>query len=206
MLTTATLIHLARRFVLSEDEPVEWAKEFPDGPAVFVQTPGRSLFVRSVDDWLRVERASWVAAVVVITREDVDAVSSHQRVFLLPEAGEPIDLGEPAAVAALGRRLRDGSLGAAAYAELLVECQWPMPGIRRLVPDPDRLPTDLPVRADDRNKLQPLRMWDDEHGDRWVAFCALRHDPETVEPGSEVTLWSVRIPPDGPATWVRRLL
>jgi hypothetical protein len=206
MVTTATLIHLARRLALRQDEPVEWAKEFPDGPAVFVQTPERSLFVRSVDGWLQVEQAPWVAAVVVITREDVEAVSSRQRVFLVPGAGEPIDLGEPAAVAELGRRLRDGSLGPEAYAELLVECQWPMPGLRRPVPDPDRPPADLPVGAGERAKLQPLRMWDDEHGDRWVAFCAVRRDPETVAPGVEVTLWSVRVPPDGPATWVRRLL
>lgn len=202
MVTTASLVDLARRFVLRPGESVESVTEFADGPAAFVVTPARSLWIRSVRDWLAAERLLWVSAVVVVTREDQDAVPAHRRVFLLPDDGDPVDLGDPAQVADLGRRVRDGSLGAEAFAEILIECQWPVGGVRVLVTDPERPPANPPAGADGLAKLQPLRMWDDEHDDRWVAFCALRAE----EASTEVTLWSVRIPADGVARWVRRLL
>jgi hypothetical protein len=202
MVTTATMIDLARRFVLRPDESVEWTKELSDGPAVVLQTPERMLFLRLVDDLWRIALLPWVSALVLVTREDLDHAAPYQRLLVLPEAGEPIDLADPAQVAELGRRLRDGSLDPLAYAEILVECQWPAPGVRRVVADPANLPAGAPQPPG----LRPVEMWDDPHGARWLAFCACREDPDTAGSAAEVTLWSVRVPSDGPATWVRRLL
>lgn len=202
MATTADLIELVREAVLGPDETITWAKEFPDGPAVSVQTPERVLFVQTTDDWL-VGRADWVEAVVMITREDEDTHGPPpRRVFLVLDDGSPLDLDDPRQVAVLGRAVREAGLDPLAYAEVLIERHWPGAGPRTVVTDPGAWRAALPAGAPEPPPVQAPRMWDDEQGDRWVAFHAARQDPDTT--GPEVTLWSVRVPPTGPATWLRR--
>ncbi|GIJ67880.1 hypothetical protein [Virgisporangium ochraceum] len=202
MVTTQDLIELVREAVLPPDEAVTWAKEFPDGPAVSVRTAERILFAQTTDDW-SVGRAPWVAAVVVVTREDEDTHGPpSRRMFLLLDDGSPLDLDDPRQVAGLGRALRDDGLDPLAYAEILIERHWPGPGPRAVVTDPREWRAALPAGAPEPPPVQAPRVFDDEHGDRWVAFHAARQDPDAA--GPEVTLWSVRVPPTGPATWLRR--
>lgn len=202
MVTTEDLLNLVRETVLSPDEPVTWAKEFPDGPAVSVQTPRRVLFAQPVGDWL-VADAPFVAALVAVTREDEDTHGPPpRRMFLVLADGTAVDLDDRREVAALGRALREAALDPLAYAQILVERHWPGPGPREVVTDPQAWRAALPVGASEPPPVAPLRQWDDDSGDRWVAFHAARQDPDAT--GPEVTLWSVRVPPAGPATWLRR--
>jgi hypothetical protein len=188
MVSTETLLELAG-LVLPPDEEITWAKEFPGGPSVSVRTPSRILFVEVVRGWLRVSEAPGVAGIVTVTREDEDhSGSAPQRVFLLLDDETPIDLDDPPAVAELGRALRHGGLDPLAYAEILVTRHWPAPGPREVITDP-------------RDRPSP-RTWEDEQGDFWLSFYAARQDPDTTDP--DVTLWSVRVPLDGPVTWLRR--
>jgi hypothetical protein len=196
MITTGTLLELAG-IVIRPDEAITSAKEFPDGPAVSVQTPERILLVQVVRDWLRIGSAPGVAGVVTVTREDVD--HAGERVFLLLDDETPIDLDDPGAMAELGRALRFGGLDPLAYAEILVERHWPAPGPREVIVDPQAWALSVGRSGP---PVQAPRVWDDEQGDRWLAFYASRQDTDAT--GPDVTLWSVRVPPDGQATWLRR--
>ena len=89
-----------------------------------------------------------------------------------------------------------------AYAEILVEYQWTANGVREVVTDPAAPWPDLPAGALDLPAVRPPKTWDDDHGDRWLAFAAVRRYPDAPDQGVEVTLWSVRVPRDGPASWV----
>jgi hypothetical protein len=202
MVTAETLIELVRGSVLRPDEPVTWAKEYPDGPAVSIETASRILIVRTADDWL-VNDAPWVAAVVVVTDETEDSHGPPpERVFLLLDDDAVVDLDDGREVAAFGRVLRDAGLDPLAYAEILVRCQWPGPGRREVVTDPRAWRVSLPAGVSVPSSVEAVRTWDDEHGDRWLVFHAARTDVGAT--GVEVVVWSVRVPPTGPATWLRR--
>lgn len=206
MVSTQTLMELVRGSVLDPDEPITWVKEFPDGPAVGVQTPERVLFAQ-VDTGWRVLDTPGVAAVVVVRREDRDTGGpSARRWFLLfdddPFAERAVDLDDPRAVARFGRSLRDGALDPVAYAEILAERHWPGAGPRQVVTDPAAWLATLPADRPGPPPVRPPRTWDDEYGDRWLAFHAARQDPDAD--GPDVVLWTVRVPPAGPATWLRR--
>lgn len=127
MITTELLADLLRRLVLLDDEAVVWSKEFPDRLLVDVDpTDGRFFSIQVVRDWLLVERAPWVEAVVVASREDQEVEGPPPRqTFLVQGDGTAVWLDDPRAAAALGMRLHNGDLDVAAYAELLVRCQWP---------------------------------------------------------------------------------
>lgn len=203
MITTARLVALVRRFVLHDDEPIVWSKEFPSGPAVHLETTDRFFKVSVVRDWLRVEQAPWVAAVVVATREDrlVDGPAPRYA-FLVQDDGTELDLGDRTAVAALGSRLHRGELAVAAYAELLVHCRWPNGWRARVVTDPVSWRGGYPPEAN-LPALAAIETTSDEGGLR-IRFFGSR---ETVQGGVggrralDVAGWSVRVPGDGPATW-----
>lgn len=206
MVGTGVLMELVRGSVLGPDESITWAKEFPDGPSVGVHTPVRVLFAKTDPGW-RVLDTPGVAAVVVVRREDQDTGGPPwQRTFLLfaddPFAERAVDLDDPRAVARLGRLLRDGALDPLAYAEILAERHWPGAGPRRVVTHPQEWRAALPADRPEPPPVRAPRTWDDEQGDRWLAFHAARQDPD--EPDPDVVLWTVRVPPAGPATWLRR--
>ncbi|GAB3856336.1 hypothetical protein [Dactylosporangium cerinum] len=100
------LVEFARRHVLRDDETIEWMKAVGDGtdtPVVALSTAERGLSVRVVRGLLQAERASFVAAVVAVTREDEDFDGPPPREYLLMRHdGTAVRLADAGAVAALG--------------------------------------------------------------------------------------------------------
>jgi hypothetical protein len=203
MVRAGTLLELARS-IAGPGEPMISATEYPDGPAVVVQTAERILFARVVPDRLRIGSAPGVAGIVAVTREDID--HAGERLFLLFDDETPLDLDDQRAVADLGRALREPWLEPLAFAEILVQRHWPAPGPREVITDPEAWAGSLSVGPPGPPPVQAPRFWDDERGDRWLAFYAARRDPTAPDPDTalDVTLWSVRVPPAGPVTWLRR--
>lgn len=207
MITTELLADLLRRFVLLDDETIVWSKEFPDGPAIDVETTDRFFSVKVVRDWLLVEQAPWVDAVVLASREDQQVEGAPPRyLFLVPRDGTPLRLDDPLAAAALGKRVYRGELEVTAYAELLVQCQWPGGWLRRLVLDPVAWRGEYPAEA----RLPPVEAvhtWHEE-ATLWIRFFASRENTRVVGGRSvlDVAAWSVRAPADEPATWEIRLV
>ena len=202
MITTELMADLLRRFVLLDDEAIVWSKEFADGPLLDVETTDRAFSVRVVRDWLLVEQAPWVEAVVVATREDQEVAGPLPRyTFLVADDGTAVRLDDPATVAALGMRLHRGELDLTAYAELLVQCQWRGGRQKRLVLDPVAWRDEYPAEAN----LPPVEPMSTSRADGVlrVRFFASREDTRMVggRPVLEVAAWSVRIPAGEPATW-----
>jgi hypothetical protein len=205
MITTALLVELVRRFVLYQDEPIVWSRQFPDGPAVAVETTDRSFMVSVVRDWLLVEQAPWVAAVVVASRMDQVVEGAVLKFpFLVQSDGTAVDLDDARAVAALGMRLHRGDLDVAAYAELLVQCQWPGGWNARLVLDPVAWRGEYPAEAK-LPQVEGMRTWR-EAGSLWIRFFGSRENTVVVGGRSvlDVAAWSVRAPVGEPATWAIR--
>lgn len=203
VISAELLADLLRRFVLLDDEAVVWSKEFPDRPLVDVDTTDdRSFSIQVVRDWLLVERALWVEAVVVASREDQEVEGpSLRQTFLVQGDGTAVWLDDPRAAAALGMRLHSGDLDVAAYAELLVRCQWPGGWHARPVLDPAAWRLEYPVEAV-LPPVEPVRTWH-EDGTLRIRFFASRESTLTVggRPVLDVAAWSVRAPADQPATW-----
>lgn len=205
MITAHLLTDLVRRFILFDDETIVWVKHYPDGPALAVETTAQILSVEVVRNWLWVEKAPWVEAVVVASRQDqVVEGPPLKDVFLVQTDGTPIDLADRQAVAALGMRLHRGDLEMAWYADLLVQCQWPGGWSARVVTDPDAWRADYPAQA----KLPPveaMRTSQDDGALRARFFASREH---TVVVGGrsvlDVAAWSVRAPENQPATWQLR--
>jgi hypothetical protein len=205
VITADLLVDLARRFVLRPDETVEWRKDFPDGPAVDLETADRSFSVRVTRNWLRVQQAPWVEAVVVVRRDDQNFEGQPPTdVILVPHDGAAVHLTDPDAVASLGTRLHRGDLDPAAYAEILVHCQWPGGWQKRLVLDPAAWRGEYPAEAPVPSVAAP-RAWQD-NGELFTSFFASRENAEVVGGRTvlDVTEWSVRVPRDAPATWELR--
>jgi hypothetical protein len=205
MITAELLVDLARRFLLRDDEAIGWRKDFPDGPTVDIETADRSFSIRVVRGWLRIEQVPWVEAVVVAQRDDQDLEGPPpNEVILVLGDGTAVHLNVPHAAAALATRLHRAELDAEAYAEVLVQCQWPGGWSKRLVLDPVRWRAEYPAEA----PLPPVaapRTWPDD-GDLCLSFFASRESAEAVGGRSvlDVAEWSVRAPADAPATWQLR--
>jgi hypothetical protein len=205
VITTALLVDLVRRFVLHDDEPIVWSRQYPEAPAVALETTGRFFFVSVVRDWLLVERAPWVAAVVVAQRQDqVVEGGGPRHTFLVQRDGSAVPLDDAGAVAALGMRLDRGDLDVTAYAELLVQCQWPGGWNARLVLDPAAWRGAYPAEAK-LPQVEAVHTWR-EAGTLWVRFFASREHTVVVGGRSvlDVADWSLRAPAGEPATWVIR--
>jgi hypothetical protein len=196
------LIDLMRRFVLFSDERIVWSRAFPEGPATALETTDRLFMVQVVRDWLLVEQAPWVAAVVVAQREDqVVEGAPPQYTFLVQRDGSAIFLDDPQAVAAIGRRLHHGDLDVTTYAELLVRCQWPGGWSKRLVLDPVAWRGQYPTEAK-LPQVEAVRT-SSEDGALRIRFFASRENTVVVggRPVLDIAAWSVRAPADGLVTW-----
>jgi hypothetical protein len=205
MITADVLVDLARRFLLGDGETIEWMKDYPDGPALDIETADRSYSLRVARDWLRIGQAPWVAAVVVAHRDDVRSEGPRpQDVFLVPVDGTPLHLDDPGTAAVLGVRWRRGDVDAAAYAEVLVQCHWPGGWHRQVVLDPATWRSGYPAEAA-LPAVEAPRTWH-EDGDLRLSFFASREYAEVAGGRSvlDVAEWSVRVPADAPATWERR--
>lgn len=176
---TEWLWDLARRFILFEDESIVWSKEFADGPGLHFETDGRSFTVELAKGWLRVEQAPWLAAVVVATRDDVLIDGpSPTHLFLMQNDGTEIELGDPAAVAALGSRLHRDELYPVAYAELLVHSEWPGGWRAQPVTDPMAWRLDYPAEAK-LPAVEPIRTTGEDGGLR-IRFFGSRETTATA--------------------------
>jgi hypothetical protein len=202
MIDSELLVDLARRFVLPDDETIVWRKDFPDGPAVALGTDKWMLSVRQVRNFLQVERAGWVAGVVVATRDDVAVEGGAPReVILVPRDGAPLHLDDATATASLGARVAGGDMDPLAYGEILVECQWPGGWLKRLIRDPATWRAEYPSRAGLPAVVAP-RIERTDAGQR-LSFHSSREN--TVVTGGrsvlDVAEWSVRTTRDAPASW-----
>jgi hypothetical protein len=204
-ISTASLVDLVRRFVLFDDETIEWRKDFPDGPVVDLETSYRVFSVSVVRGRLGVEDAPWVEAVVVATREDQEIEGpGSQWIFLVLADGAAVPLDDPDAIAALGPRVAAGDLDPVAFAELLAECQWPGGWSKRVVLDPPEWRAAYPAEAP-LPELEPFRV--DRVGDEVrLVFDTSREQSVVVggRPVLDVARWSVLARRDAPATWQRR--
>jgi hypothetical protein len=199
------MVDLVRRFVLLDDETIEWQKDFPDGPAVDLETSDRVFSVKVVRDWLRVDREPWVAGVVVASREDQEVEGPPSRdVFLVLADGSAVHLTDQAAMAALGTRVGRGELDAVAYAELLVEGGWPGGWSKRVIVDPGAWRAGYPAEAA-LPPVEPFAATPVESGGVRLAFFTSREQTRVVGGRAvvDVAQWSVLAPSDAPATWQR---
>jgi hypothetical protein len=202
MITATLLVDLLRRFVLLDDEPIVWSKDWPDGPMVDLQTTDRYFTVQVEPDWLLVRQAPWAEAVVVATRKDVMVDGGGpRRTFLVQGDGAVIDLDDTRAVAELGMRLHRGELDVAAYAQVLVNCQWPGGWRKRHVLDPVAWRREYPDEA--RLPQAEAMLTSRADGTLHIRFYASRENALVVggRPVLDVTAWTVRVRADEPATW-----
>jgi hypothetical protein len=195
MITPGLLIDVVRRFVLLEDEPIVWSKEWPDGPQVAIETPYRMYSIRVARDHLLVGRAPWVEAVVVATRDDPELCAMYWHTFLVESDGTMVNLDDRPSVAMLGTRLHRGELDVQAYAELLVECQWPG-RVKRLVLDPVAWRAEYPAeaRVPRVEAIQTSRV----DGELLIRFFSSKEPAPKI---LDVAAWSVRVHADRPAVW-----
>jgi hypothetical protein len=202
MIDTGLLVDLARRFVLRDDEAIVWRKDFPDGPAVAFETDEWMFSVRQVRGFLGVERAAWVAGVVVATRDDVTVEGGAPRdVILVPRMGTPLHLNDATTAALLGVRVSGGDLEPLAYGEILVECHWPGGWLKRVVHDPVAWRAEYPSQERLPIVAAPVvRSTDVGHR---LTFHSSREN--TVVTGGRTVLdvagWSVLTSSDAPASW-----
>ncbi|MET7425255.1 hypothetical protein [Dactylosporangium sp. NPDC005555] len=201
------LVEFARRHVLRDDETIEWMKAVGDGtdtPVVDLSTAERGLSVEVVRGLLQAERASFVAAVVAVTREDEDFDGPAPREYLLMRHdGTAVRLADAGAVAALGERVLSGDLPPAAYAELLVHGQWRGSWPKEVVGDPvawrRRYPAGAPLPD-----VEPLSVRL-AGGTMTLTFAATQQVADlSGRFALYVSVWSVSVPPGAPATWQMR--
>ena len=200
------LLEFARRYVLRNDETIEWMKAAGDGtdtPLVALSTARRGLSVRIVRGQLQAERASFVAAVVVVKREDEDFDGPAPREYLLMRHdGSAVRLAEAGEVAALGERVLSGDLPPAAYAELLVYGQWPGSWAKEVVDDPVAWRRSYPGAPLPDVEPLSVRL---AGGTMTLTFAATQRVGHLSGRSTlYVSEWSVSIPPGAPATWQMR--
>ncbi|MFC7548803.1 hypothetical protein [Plantactinospora sp. GCM10030261] len=203
MITVESLVDLTRRFVLRQDETIEWMTSFPEGPVLDVETADRAYTVRVVQGLLQVEKEPWLEAVVVASREDQDIDGPTPReIFLVSRAGAVVRLADPDEVARIGERLPAGGLPPLAYAEILVHGQWPGGWSKRVVSDPeawrDAYPAEAPLPS-----IGAPHLAVSDGGILTLSFAASRERAEAAGGRTvlDVSEWSVRALANAPATW-----
>jgi hypothetical protein len=163
-------------------EQVRSVTRWPDG--VLVQTDRRLLSIRVDRAGLAAARAPWVAALVLIEREDTGGHGARETdAVLVGTDGREHHLNDPAVVAGLGAHL-DPS----AYAEVLVSYHPWTAGRREL--DPSRPPAVRPVAGGRQLTFFSTETWSPAPG---------------APPRGAVYSWTVDLPADGATHWDRRL-
>lgn len=200
----ARVDELLRRHVLEPDDSVLPAPASEGRYRLAETSSGRSYQVRDSDGF-RITAEPWVAALWEVEPDvHVQGGRFTLGILLLADGGD-VDLSDPDAVAALGRRLLDPGrpLDPVAYAEILVEWQ-PWQAAPRFVLDrADRLRT--VDGLDDAPLVEPPTLTRRPDGTAEVTFgSVLFHSERYGRGGVTVYRWTVQVPADGPVRWNRR--
>jgi hypothetical protein len=126
------LVELFDRYARLPGEQVEQLTSWSGVTGVLVRTDRRLLSLRVDPAALSAAKEPWVAALVVLEREDLLGHGEHEtHAVLLGRDGRDHHLNDPAAVAALGAHLDP-----AAFAEILVAYHPWSPARRELSTEP----------------------------------------------------------------------
>ncbi len=138
MVTNQQLVELLQLHVLHPSEQIERVREWPNELGVVVYTSGRD-FAVELDAKALISQADWVNAVVVASREDVEAegLPETDGILVLADGGS-ISLNDASSVADLGRGL-GRNLELEAFAEILVRWHPPSTAPQFVVRDSEHV-------------------------------------------------------------------
>jgi hypothetical protein len=199
-LLNVRILELFARHVLTAGEEITRVRLWPDGLAVTTSILRHLVAGSEARDWL-VSREEWVEDVVIATRDDIIVHGQPQRYgFLLLTGGGEVYLNDPAAVAALGRRLHDG-LDRAAYAQLIVQFHPYTSATQEVLTRTGELRRKF--GHDGLPDNDPVRLWRTPDGLVLTFQSSAEYGMFGVT-RVDLKAWTVRVPTGGPAQWESR--
>jgi len=198
MVDGRTAVRLLEQYMLPSWKGRAKAEETSDGVRVITGQTAR-LFQTRPD--IPLAREPWVAEVVECVSHAVTEGRYASEMFALLSDGEEYHLNDPAHVALLARRLRDG-MAPEALAEILVWFHPWTPDQVGLIRDPGELKSLVSEQeAADLPEVASPRIRRTEADEVVLEFHSWRRRRNALR-WLEILAWRVTVPVDGPATWI----